>query len=120
MFVEGLCRCLPSECLAGASVQCTRDRREFFDAVSTEVGALHRRGLPADDCSRVEVDSEGHVDETPPGRHVGEIGHPAVIRIRRGEVAVEQATGLFGVLGGDRGADLAAPHQPVHAFGSHE
>jgi hypothetical protein len=48
---------------------------------------LHR---PADDATRVQVEHHRHVQPALGGRHVGEIGHPALVRAFSGELALEQ------------------------------
>ena len=54
----------------------------LFPRVEDEGGA-QRGGLPpADDAPREHIDDEGDIDEPGPGRHVGEVRHPQLIRSR--------------------------------------
>ena len=62
----------------------------LLERIEHEVGRQRRGDPPPDDAPREDVDHEGHIDEAAPGRHVGEVGDPELIRPRRGELAIDQ------------------------------
>ena len=71
---------------------------------------------------------EGGVAEPRPGRHVGEVDHPAPVRAGGGEVAVQQVVGDPVPGGGPGGAHRPArpgagqsqcPHAPLHSAPGH-
>ena len=69
------------------------------------------RGPPADDASRIDVDDEGDMDKTGPGRDIGKIRDPQRIRARRVELAIDVVQRAQRRLVADRGPDgLAADH----------
>jgi len=75
---------------------------------------------PADDAAGEDVEDEGHVDDTSEGGHVGEVGHPQLIRSGRGEIPVDQISRPLVMLGGDRGADLLPAQRSGPPLGSHQ
>src|SRR5215470_4877723 len=98
---------------SGASPQSLIERIQ--DQVS-----MHRAGnAPADDAARKHIDDEGHVDETRPGRDVGEIGDPELIRPHRGELALDQICRIFRLVVADGGSALAPTHGPSQPKRSH-
>ena len=75
---------------------------------------------PANDPTRVCVNDKGHVDETRPGRHVGEIADPQGVRARCPELAVHAVERAGCGRVSDRGAGLLAPHRPLQAHRPHQ
>ena len=72
--------------------------------IQRQIGVESRGQLPADDPAGEHVEHERRVHPPAMGRHIGQVGHPQLVRCRRGEVAVHQV--WAGVGGGrpDRGA----------------
>ena len=68
----------------------------LFQGIQDEIGAQRRRDPPADDVPSEDIDDEGDVHEAPPGRHVGEIGHPELIGADRDEVAIDEVGRALG------------------------
>ena len=84
--------------------------------------SLHRTAdPPADDAPCEDIDDEGHVHETLPGRDVGEVRHPQLVRTLRLELPVHPVQRACRLGIGHGGAHLLAsactaeaaqPHQP--------
>ena len=70
-------------------------------ASSARSRAQRARHPPADDAAREDVDDERHVDEPRPGRHVGQVRHPQLVRPRRRELALhaDRPAGRRGLAG---------------------
>ena len=68
-----------------------RDRhvQRLDDDVGLEAGG-HR---PADDATAPDIEHDGEVEEAGPGRHVGDVRDPELVRARGGEVALDQVVG---------------------------
>jgi len=65
---------------------------------------MHRAGdAPADDAARKHIDDESHVYEPRPGRDVGEIGDPELIRPSGGELALDQIRRIIRLVAADSG-----------------
>ena len=62
----------------------------LLQRVEDEVGAQRGGHPPADDAPREHIDDEGDIDEPGPGRHVGEIRHPQLIRSRGRELPINE------------------------------
>src|SRR3954452_11611605 len=54
--------------------------QSLLQRVQHEAGVSGAGDTPADDTPRKDVDDEGDIDETGPGRDVGKIGHPQGVR----------------------------------------
>ena len=61
-----------------------------LEGVEHEFGGHGGGGSPADDPAGEDVDDEGDVDGAGPGRDVGEVGDPQLVRGGRGEVTIDQ------------------------------
>src|SRR5262247_3691110 len=82
---------------------------------------MHRAGdTPSDDAARKHIDDESHVDEPRPGRDVGEIGDPELIRPHRGELALDQILGIIRLVAADGGSAFATAHNPLLPERSHQ
>jgi hypothetical protein len=55
-----------------------------------ELGVLVGRHGPADDLPRADVEDDGKEEEAGPGRDIGDVGHPATIGSRGGEVPLQE------------------------------
>jgi hypothetical protein len=86
-----------------------RDPQRGEDQVGASVGG----GLPADDPLGEHVDDERDVDEPGPAPDIGEVGDPAGVGCRCGEIAVEQVAGAQVTPARDGGPDLLARRIPV-------
>src|SRR5207248_9203674 len=75
----------------------------LLERVEHEIGRQGRGDAPAGDASSKDVDHEGDVREAAPRRHVGEVGHPELIRPRRREVPIDQVAWTIDVRAGLRG-----------------
>jgi len=91
--------------------------------VEDQLGALGGGRGPAHDGPRVQVDDERDVHDAGPGGHASEVGYPAPVRGRGGEVAPQQVGRPRMAIVGDGGTDLPATphpgdaqlaHQPLH------
>src|SRR5438128_2661894 len=89
------------------------------DELSPEMG-FHR---PADHASAPDIEDDGEIEEAGPGRHVGDVRDPQLIRARAGELAVDEIRRRPGRLVAHRRAERlppahalqpGAPHQPGH------
>ena len=63
------------------------------EGVEDEGGGHGAGRLPADQAAGEDVDDEGDIDDTRPGRAVGEVGHPQGVGTRGGEVPVDEVRG---------------------------
>jgi hypothetical protein len=63
--------------------------QRLLQRVEHEVGARRTGHLPADDAAGEHVDHERHVDESGPGRDVGEIADPQRVRALGPELPVD-------------------------------
>ncbi len=54
--------------------------QRLLQRVEHEVGLHRTADPPADDAPREDIDDEGHVHEALPGRDVGEVRHPKLVR----------------------------------------
>ena len=80
-------------------------------ALEHEVRTHRITHLPADDSTRKDVDHEGDVQPSLPGRDVGEIGNPELIGTFGTELPIDPVQRAWRILIADRGShDLAAPH----------
>ncbi len=77
-------------------------------SVEHQVGAKRLCDPPSDDAPREGVDDEGHVHETAPRRHVGQVGHPELVGAGGREVAFDQALRSVGCVIRDRRRQSAA------------
>jgi hypothetical protein len=66
----------------------TRVQR-LFQRIEHEVGPHRAAYVPADDAPSEDVDHEGDIDETLPGRDIGEIADPQLVRPLGLELAVD-------------------------------
>src|SRR5690625_4816197 len=78
-----------------------------------QVGFHGPGDMPADDALGEGIDDERDVDETRPGAHIRKVRHPGVVRLRGGELPIEQIFRAVPAGGGDGGAHPAAPHHPA-------
>ena len=91
----------------------------LLDPIEHHRGRHRRRRPPAQNPPRVSIDDEGHVGESRPGRHVGQVSHPQPVGCRRGELSLHEISRTRGHRVGDRGAlDLPrmAPASPSSAI----
>src|SRR5438309_1388479 len=89
------------------------------DELGPEMG-FHR---PADHAPTPRIEHDGEIQEAGPGRHVGDVRDPQLIRARAGELAVDEIRRRPGRLVAHRRAERlppahalqpGAPHQPGH------
>jgi len=95
-------------------------RDGLFERVQGQVAPQRARDTPAHDPPGEEVDHEGHVDEPAPGRHVGQVRHPDLIRAGGHEVALQQVAGATQDLFRDRGAELPSANRAPQAQLGHQ
>nr|GFB76894.1 hypothetical protein [Tanacetum cinerariifolium] len=102
--------------------------QRLLQSVEHEVGPHRAADAPADDSPSEDIDHESDIDETLPGRDVGEIADPQLVRPLCLELAVdpvERARCLR--IGSRRAYDLAAhdapqaglTHQALHRAAGH-
>ena len=90
------------------------------ERVLDELGGHRRRDRPAEDALGEHVDDKGGVAPAGPGRHVGHVGNPQLIRDRGGEVPGDQVRRrCVGVVSAGGGLH-PTPTQPVQAFLAHQ
>lgn len=91
-----------------------------LDRVEDHLGAHVRSDPPAHDHPGVDVGDEADVGDPGPGRHVGQVGDPQLVRAGGGEVAAHQVwvTGRGRV--GLGGADPLGASGPFDALGAHQ
>jgi hypothetical protein len=84
--------------------------QRLLKRVEHEVG-LHRGAhAPADDAPGKDVDDEGHVHKALPGRDVGEVAHPQLVRPLGAELSIDPV---------QRARSLGIGHRRSHALASH-
>lgn len=71
--------------------------------------------VPAHQALSVDVDHENDVAEPRPGAELGQVGDPAAVRRRGGEIAVQQVRSPTAVLGKNSGPDASTTADPIHA-----
>src|SRR5690606_8821196 len=71
-----------------------------------------REACSVDDTAAEDVGHERDVNESRPGPHIGQVGHPQPVRSRSNEAAIDQISRPSGALGGDGGAAGLASHPP--------
>lgn len=103
----------------GVSLRLARVK-SLLQRVEHEVGMHRAADAPADDAPSKDVDDEGDVDETLPGRDVCEIADPQLVRPLRLELAVDpvKRTRCLGI--GNRGTYDLAAHDPTQAALAHQ
>ena len=122
-------------CAAVAVMYQVRDARAaaivdgLFEGIEDEVGAQRGRDTPAHDPTGEDVDDERHIDETAPGRDIGEVGDPELIGARRRKTAIDPiswaCSGRLGARRGDprasadRSAQTHVPHQTLDRAARH-
>jgi hypothetical protein len=89
------------------------------ERVEHELGARGPARPPADDTPGEHVDDERHVDHTRPGRDIGKVAYPQLVRPVGGELAVDLVERTRRRLVADRCSHaLSSAHafetQPVH------
>ena len=95
--------------------------QRLLERTERQVAAQRRRDSPADDRSREDVDDERHIDEARPGRDVGDVGDPELVRAARVELAVHEIhRPLGGSVGHGRPGDCRAPHDAAKAERAHQ
>ena len=62
----------------------------MFERLEHELGAQVRRHRPADDAAAPDIEHDGQVEEARPGRDVGDVGHPELVRAVGREVPIDQ------------------------------
>ena len=100
----------------------------LFQRVEDEGGAQRGGHPPADDAPRAHIDDEGDLDEPGPGRHVGEVRHPQLMRSRGRKLPIDEI-GRSRSVDRPRGRHPGAPadgagqapraHQPAHRAARH-
>src|SRR4051795_12387451 len=75
---------------------------------------------PADNAAGIGVDDKGHIDEAGPGGHVGEVGEPEHVRLRRAELAVDVIERARRCLVADRRPHGLTPDYALQAKARHQ
>ena len=70
----------------------------LLQRIKHEVGAHRRADAPAYDAPGEHVDDEGHVNPALPGRDIGEVRHPQLVRTLGPEVPVDPVQRANGLL----------------------
>ena len=100
----------------------------LFEGVQRQVAAKRPGCLPAHDAAAVGVGDEGHIHESRPGPHVGDVRDPQPVRGGRREPALDKVPRPLSCCVGDGGAPRLAPrhaakaqvaHQTLHGAASH-
>lgn len=78
----------------------------MLEGVEDQVGRHPRRCPPAHDASGEDVEDERDVDRAGPGRDVGEVSDPQLVRTRGPELPVDPTQRPLGRGVGDGGANL--------------
>ena len=97
----------------------TRVQR-LLQGIEDEVGLHRTADPPTDDAPREDIDHEGHVHEALPGRDVGEVRHPQLVRPIGLELPVHPIQRARRLGGGHRGAHRLAPASPLQPAQSHQ
>lgn len=100
---------------------CAATEAGHLDGVEHYLGAHVRRDAPAHDHPRVSVGDEADVAHSRPGRDVGEVGDPQLVRLSRSEIPPNQigvpirpgrCSGGTHLLPSPHTSDLLGTHQP--------
>jgi hypothetical protein len=105
--------------LDGAAVAVSAPQ-PHIEGVENQWCALVRRRGPTHDRPGVHVNDERDVDDAGEGGHVGEVGDPAPVRGRGGEVPGNQVLGSLVARISDCRADLLTAQHPPQASIAHE
>ena len=92
----------------------------LLQGVEHELRPHRTRHPPPDDAPGEHVDHEGHVDKPAPGRNVGEIRHPQLIRARGHELAIDEVRRTARVPGVRRGDPRTTTHHTRQPHRSHQ
>jgi hypothetical protein len=93
--------------------------QRLLQRVEHEVGVHRAADAPAHDGPRVHVDHEGHVDEALPGRHIGEVRDPQLIRPLGQELPVHPVQRARRLLVGNGGSHLLAAPDTLPSVAAH-
>jgi hypothetical protein len=75
---------------------------------------------PTHDHSGEDVEDEGDINDARPGRDVGEVGHPQLVRGRGSEVTIDQIRRSSILRIADRGSDTLASQRALPAVLCHQ
>src|SRR3954452_7095411 len=92
----------------------------LLQRVQHKAGVSRAGDTPADNAPREDVDDEGDIDKTGPGRDVSIVGHPQGVRTRRFELPIDAIERTRGGRIADRGAHPLAPHHALQAYRPHQ
>lgn len=100
----------------------------LFQCIKDEVGSHRRADAPTHDASGKHVDDKGHVQPALPGRDVGEVRDPQLVRALGPELPIDPVQRAKGLAVADRRAHPLVPphasqpllaHQPFHRAPRH-
>jgi hypothetical protein len=94
--------------------------QRHLQGVEGQLGRHRRGSAPADDAPGEHVGDEGREGHARPGRDVGEVDHPQLVRPLRPEVAVDEIGGPGGGGVGTGGADPDISAGADEALGTDE
>ncbi len=94
--------------------------QRLFERIEGQIGPHRGTRAPPDDAPGEDIDDERDIHHPPPRRHVGEVGHPELVRPRRLEVALYQILRPVREEIRDGGADPSPPHDPSESLDAHE
>jgi hypothetical protein len=88
--------------------------------VEDELGAQVEAHCPADDAPGEGVEDDGKVEEAGPGRDVGDVGNPELVRPLGPEIPIDQIGGRPHPLVADGGPGLPSPAHADKAGRTHQ
>lgn len=92
----------------------------LFQCIENEVGLHRAADAPANDASGEHVNDEGHVEPALPGRDVGEIRHPKLVRPLGLELPIDPVQWARRFAVADRRAHHLAAHHAAQALPPHQ
>lgn len=92
----------------------------LLQSIQNEVGAHRTTDAPADDPAGKDIDDEGDIDKTLPGRDIGEIRYPGLIRPIRLELAIDPILRTRHGRIAEGGSHNLAAHRPSQAEAAHQ
>ena len=96
------------------------DPQRHLEGVQGQLGRHPVMGAPPDDPTGVDILDERGEAHPRPGRHVGEIDDPQLVRPGRGEVALHMVGRSRRGIVSLRGHELLAPDNALHPVGAHQ
>ena len=94
--------------------------QRHLQRIEGQLGRHRRRGAPADDAAGEHIGDERRERHPGPGRHVGEVDDPQLVRSRCSELALHQIRGTRRRVVGTGGAERLVAASANEPFTAHQ